>query len=103
MVGNDGFCFESWGIGAGRSVCDEHSVESAIAGGASRAVYAILSFHARNNVMTSEPTFEVATQAHLNRMAATERQYEVWARKADCWDASAKKIARPLPGFATFG
>jgi hypothetical protein len=42
-------------------------------------------------VMTSEASFKTATQAHLNRMAAMDRQYDVCARKADCWDAPARK------------
>jgi hypothetical protein len=40
-------------------------------------------------MLTSEAAFSVATQAHLNRMAAMDRQYGVCARKADCWDAPA--------------
>lgn len=42
-------------------------------------------------VMTSEASFKIATQAHLDRMAAMDRQYDVCARKADCWDAPARK------------
>ncbi|WP_231675351.1 MULTISPECIES: hypothetical protein [Pseudomonas] len=42
-------------------------------------------------VMTSEESFKVAKQAHIDRMAAMDRQYDVCSRKADCWDAPAGK------------
>ena len=42
-------------------------------------------------VMTSEASFKLATQAHLDRMAAMDRQYDVCTRKSDCWDAPAGK------------
>ncbi|MDB5979097.1 MAG: hypothetical protein JWQ69_112 [Pseudomonas sp.] len=42
-------------------------------------------------IMTSEAAFNAATDAHLNRMAAMDRQYNVCARKPDCWDQPVKK------------
>lgn len=42
-------------------------------------------------LLTSEASFKAATHAHINRMAAMDRQYDVCARKSKCWDQSAKK------------
>lgn len=42
-------------------------------------------------IATSEAAFNAATDAHLNRMAAMDRQYNVCAQRPDCWDAPVKK------------
>ncbi|WP_438868992.1 hypothetical protein [Pseudomonas sp. L1(2025)] len=41
-------------------------------------------------ITTSNQSFRAATDAHINRMALMDRQYDVCARQPDCWDAPVK-------------
>ncbi|NVZ71756.1 hypothetical protein [Pseudomonas costantinii] len=56
-----------------------------------RQLSARMSDRTATYLMTSEQSFKDATDAHLNRMALMDRQYNVCARKPDCWDAPVKK------------
>ena len=42
-------------------------------------------------IKTSEQSARAATDAHINRMALMDRQYNVCARNPECWDAPVKK------------
>lgn len=42
-------------------------------------------------MLTSEQSASAATDAHLNRMALMDRQYNVCAVNPECWDAPVKK------------
>ena len=42
-------------------------------------------------IKTSEQALRAATDAHINRMALMDRQYNVCARNPECWDAPVKK------------
>lgn len=41
-------------------------------------------------ITTSNQSFRAATDAHINRMALMDRQYDVCTRQPDCWDAPVK-------------
>lgn len=42
-------------------------------------------------IKTSEQSLRAAADAHINRMALMDRQYNVCARNPECWDAPVKK------------
>ncbi|WP_395606506.1 hypothetical protein [Pseudomonas sp. B22129] len=63
----------------------------AVDAGTRRQLSARMSDRMVNYMTTSEQAFKGATDAHLNRMALMDRQYNVCARKPDCWDAPVKK------------
>ncbi|MDF3200713.1 hypothetical protein P3C29_18670 [Pseudomonas sp. 1912-s] len=42
-------------------------------------------------INTSEQSLRAAADAHINRMALMDRQYNVCARNPECWDAPVKK------------
>jgi len=42
-------------------------------------------------MVTSEQSLNAATDAHLNRMALMDRQYNVCSLNPECWDAPVKK------------
>lgn len=56
-----------------------------------RQLSARLSDRTVTYMTTSNQSFRAATDAHINRMALMDRQYDVCARKPDCWDAPVKR------------
>ena len=55
-----------------------------------RQLSARLSDRTAAYITTSNQSFRAATDAHINRMALMDRQYDVCARQPDCWDAPVK-------------
>ncbi|MGE7955156.1 hypothetical protein ACQKQA_00915 [Pseudomonas sp. NPDC089530] len=50
-----------------------------------------MSDRAARYMVTSEQSLNAATDAHLNRMALMDRQYNVCSLNPECWDAPVKK------------
>lgn len=50
-----------------------------------------MSDRAARYLVTSEQSLNAATDAHLNRMALMDRQYNVCTLNPECWDAPVKK------------